>query len=84
MTPVLRSQGYWPSYNIPYFAAIYNQSGYAAMANQSDQYVYNASARANIFRRDHSKVKTIEDMKALMQYNDWQNDPLSLGSPANR
>jgi len=35
-------------------------------------------ARAQIFRRDQGAVSTLQDMKTIMRYNQWQSDPLSL------
>jgi hypothetical protein len=31
VTPVINQQGYWPSYNVPYFKDFFVISGYAAM-----------------------------------------------------
>jgi hypothetical protein len=53
------------------------------MAAKSDQYSYERCARAQIFARDAPNVHTLADMQRLMQSNDYKNDPLSLGSPAN-
>jgi len=36
-----------------------------------------------IFRRNETQVETIEDMKALMRYNNYVTDPLSHGDPGN-
>jgi len=77
MTFLLNKPLYWPSYNVPYFKDIFEELGYPNDTISS----YDGCPRANIFRRDQGKVKTIEDMKFLMQYNDYKNDPLSLGNP---
>ncbi|ELR11152.1 phospholipase blike protein g, putative [Acanthamoeba castellanii str. Neff] len=70
VTHVLASQGYWPSYNVPYFEWIYNISGWTEMlAKYGDNYSYAKCPRATIFRRP--------------TYNDWQHDPLALNDPAN-
>jgi len=79
MTSYLQGQGYWPSYNIPYFPFIYNVSGYPTMFNKyGNEYSYPECARAQIFRRDAQTVQTLEDMKVIMRYNKYQFDPLSL------
>jgi len=79
MTSYLLGQGYWPSYNIPYFPFIYNVSGYPTMFNKyGNEYSYPECARAQIFRRDAQTVQTLEDMKVIMRYNKYQFDPLSL------
>jgi hypothetical protein len=49
---VLASQGYWPSYNVPYFEWIYNISGWTEMLEKyGDNYSYAKCPRATIFRR---------------------------------
>jgi hypothetical protein len=53
------------------------------MATRSDQYSYSKCPRALIFARDAPKVGGLDDMLRLMQANDYRNDPLSQGSPAN-
>lgn len=42
---------------------------------------YEHCVRANIFRRDQTNVTSIESMKRMMRYNNYQVDPLSLGNP---
>lgn len=55
--------GYWPSYNVPYFAEVYRRTGYsdvgAHFGAQGEAYRkaalgtdYQLSPRAKIFRRD--------------------------------
>jgi hypothetical protein len=85
LTRVLRKQGYWASYNIPYFENVYNISGYGYTAQKiGPLYDYKNTARANIFRRDHSKVTDLKSMYKLMRYNDFRNDPLSQCSVYNQ
>jgi len=74
----------WPSFNVPHSEYVYNVSGFrAAYEKFGDQYSYTKCPRAQIFRRDFVKVVDLDSMKFMLQYNDWKNDPLSLGSPAN-
>ncbi|RUS71120.1 hypothetical protein EGW08_021125 [Elysia chlorotica] len=81
LTHELRS-GYFPSYNIPYFDTIFNMSGYPAVVKKvGNRMSYELSPRAKIFRRDQSKVRTLQDMKDLMRYNDYKRDPYSEGDP---
>jgi hypothetical protein len=85
VTSVLISQGYWASYNIPYFPDLWNVLGYESLLQQAGadgEYLwsYGESFRAQIFARDAPNVKTIEDMQAIIQENNWQTDPLSKGS----
>uniref|UniRef100_A0A6B2L1J5 Phospholipase B-like n=1 Tax=Arcella intermedia TaxID=1963864 RepID=A0A6B2L1J5_9EUKA len=75
----LANGGFWPSYNIPYFPANYNISGYPTLyLKYGNKYSYQNSSRAQIFRRDAGKVQNMEDMKRIMRYNQFQTDPLSL------
>jgi hypothetical protein len=80
VTSILR-YGYWPSYNSPYFTQVREIAGYDEILKTRpelrDNIDYSTCSRANIFRRDHSKVNSIEDMQRLMRYNDYLNDPLS-------
>ena len=84
MTDVLQSQGYWPSYNIPYFPYIFNISGFPEyVAKYGSWFSYSGSPRAKIFGRDEGKVNTLDSFKWIMRYNDWQNDPFSDGNAGN-
>lgn len=85
-------EGYWPSMNIPYFPEIYKQSGYPDFDDpklrQDEEYYdmllwlsYTSSPRSNIFRRDQSKVDSLDAMKSIMRYNDFQSDAYSKGNP---
>eukprot|EP01027_Heterolobosea_sp_BB2_P023893 GEZU01035936.1.p1 GENE.GEZU01035936.1~~GEZU01035936.1.p1 ORF type:complete len:415 (-),score=136.28 GEZU01035936.1:22-1266(-) len=76
--------GYWPSYNIPFFPKIFELSGFPAMVEKyGDWFTYERNPRANIYHRDAHKVVDIQSMKAFMQYNNWQHDPLSQGNAGN-
>lgn len=82
LTPQLLGAGYWASYNLPYFADVYNKSGYPAMEREyGDAYSWANCPRARIFRRNATQVSSLGDMQALMRYNDYQHDPLSKGDP---
>jgi len=84
MTSVLEAQGYWPSYNIPYFPYIFNISGFPEYVQKyGSWFSYSGSPRAKIFGRDQGKVNTIDSFKWIMRYNDWQNDPFSDGNAGN-
>jgi hypothetical protein len=82
VSSILLSTGYWGSYNIPYSVELFNASGYDQMVDKyGDTYSYSKCPRARIFARNTSSITTIDDVRAIMLYNDWQNDPLSIGSP---
>ncbi|XP_022694153.1 putative phospholipase B-like 2 isoform X1 [Varroa jacobsoni] len=75
---VLNNQGYWPSYNIPFYKEIYDASGWEESVKRfGDWFTYDRHPRANIFRRDHVKVKDIDSMMKLMRYNDFYHDEFS-------
>jgi len=75
----LINQGFWPSYNVPFYPEIYNLSGYPEFYQKyGDAYSYSECARAKIFHRDAHNVQTIDDMKKIMRYNEYQTDPFSL------
>ena len=75
MTSVLRSQLYWPSYNVPYFSAIFQLSGQADMMITDEEYAsiysYDQCPRARIFRRDQGNVTDINSMIKLMRSNNY-------------
>lgn len=79
MTPHVRDKHYIASFNVPYFPKIFNVSGYAQHG-----FNYTTDARSQIFNRDHVKVDSIWTLSALMNANDYQNDPLSKGDPCNQ
>lgn len=79
-TPILR-EGYWPSYNVPFYEDVFNISGYSKRAENDTHYSYELCPRAKIFRRDQANVKDLQSMMKLMRSNDYKNDPYSGGNP---
>lgn len=78
VTPILEEQGYWASYNSPYFTEIFNESGLPALVEKyGDWYTYDKSPRALMFKRDQEKAVDLRSVMKLMRYNDFTNDPLS-------
>jgi len=85
VTNVINSQGYWPSYNVPYFPKIFEISGYAYMEKiHGNFFSYEECPRAMIFRKKQAEANTLSELQTLMRYNDWEHDPLSLGCPLNQ
>jgi len=79
----LANDGYWGSYNIPYFKEVYDVLGTQSMFEKfGDLYSYEKCPRSQIFSRDAPNVKTIDDAKHIILYNDYLHDPLQLGDPA--
>ena len=71
---------YWASYNVPFYKEMWDYAGYAPLfAKYGNQYSWSECARAQIYRRDQSKVQDLDSLKAIQRYNEWQRDPLSLG-----
>ncbi|KAM7298757.1 putative phospholipase B-like 2 [Ixodes scapularis] len=78
VTSVLQKQGYWASYNSPYFQEIIDKSGFPALVKKyGDWYSYAKTPRALIFKRDQKKAVDISSVMKLLRYNDFVNDPLS-------
>jgi hypothetical protein len=77
------SYGYYPSYNIPMNITLYDMGGYpeAVQLQGDDMNSYQRCVRARIFRRDQATVTDLESHKHLMQYNDFEQDPISDGNP---
>jgi len=77
-TGLLKRRGYWPSYNIPFYADVFNMSGSLPnVAKFGDWFTYDKNPRAKIFARDHVHVKDMTSMKKMMRYNNYINDPAS-------
>ncbi|CAI5659559.1 phospholipase B-like 1 isoform X3 [Oreochromis niloticus] len=75
-------RGYWPSYNIPFHAEIYNLSGYSVMWKRyGEDFSYDLCPRAKILRRDQAKVSDLISLKRMMRYNNYKKDPYSKGHP---
>eukprot|EP01135_Chromosphaera_perkinsii_P001927 Nk52_evm76s212 gene=Nk52_evmTU76s212 len=76
--------GYWPSFNIPFFTEIWEKSGYPSKEREGgDEFSYEKCARFKILQDQQKSVYRVEDMKRVMQYNDWKHDPLSKGQADN-
>eukprot|EP00123_Amoebidium_parasiticum_P015329 comp22904_c0_seq1/m.36227 comp22904_c0_seq1/g.36227 ORF comp22904_c0_seq1/g.36227 comp22904_c0_seq1/m.36227 type:complete len:609 (-) comp22904_c0_seq1:44-1870(-) len=79
-TPRLRRQGYWPSYNVPYFPEVFNASGYPDMVRlHGNDFTYENCSRAMIFDREAPTTHTVQDVQNLLRFNQWQTDPFSHG-----
>lgn len=77
------STGYVASYNVPVIEEVFDAAGYpAAVRDKGPQMLsYTECVRARIFDRDQHKVDSLDAMKFMMQYNDFENDPISAGNP---
>ncbi|CUG87850.1 lysosomal/endosomal membrane protein p67, putative [Bodo saltans] len=76
---ILESAGYWASYNRPFYADVFAWGGFLAHEQEyGTLFSYADNYRANIFRRNESRVTSVETMKDLMRYNDYLHDPFSI------
>jgi len=77
MTSSLATNGYWISYNRPYFQDIFNISGQPALVKKyGDHYNWTLNARGQIFRRLMPDVIDHDSYRRIMRYNDFENDPV--------
>eukprot|EP01036_Dinobryon_divergens_P034039 gene34039-43981_t len=84
MTAQLNNDSYWASYNNPYFANIAELSGNSARCNAAPLTAcHDTDPRAKIFQQQQGRVAGLRDFQALMSYNDFRNDPLSLNDSCN-
>lgn len=83
MSYVLRDQGYWASFNRPYFDKTRAISGHTAAAKAYGAlYSYADSPRAQIFHGLAPAAETTFDMRAIMNRNEWPQEgtvPVSPG-----
>jgi hypothetical protein len=50
-TDILNKDGYWGSYNVPYFPKVYKASGFDKMyKKEGDEFSYEKCARGRIFK----------------------------------
>lgn len=82
-TNALIADKYWGSYNVPYYSDINALSGNERMCNLQTSFCHETAPRANIFRQHQSGINTLQDMQMMMQYNQFQTDPLSLSDSCN-
>mmetsp|Transcript_4556 Transcript_4556/g.6234 ORF Transcript_4556/g.6234 Transcript_4556/m.6234 type:complete len:596 (+) Transcript_4556:792-2579(+) len=84
MTAHLIEQEYWASYNNPFFDDISEASGNAALCRaQPLTACHDSDPRAAIFRQRQSSVSGLAGLQALLTYNDFHHDPLSLNDSCN-
>ncbi len=78
LSPVLRAQTYWSSYNRVFEPSLFNLTGgWAQVAEYGPHFSWDQTARAQIFRRDQSSVTDLSSYRRMLRYNDFEVDPLS-------
>ena len=79
MTDFLQTNGYWISFNRPFFADIFEISGQPALVEKyGDHFSWNKTARSQIFRRLMPSVVDHASYQRAMRYNDYVNDPVGM------
>ena len=70
MTDHLFKEGFWASYNRPFFDETSRRAGYTDMAElYGNTYSYNKNPRAKLILSRINEIKDLNDMKKLMQNN---------------
>lgn len=82
-TQRLISDGYWPSYNIPFYDDITIASGYADLCEKDATRCYDTAPRASIFREYQDQVNDVFGGQWILGYNSFQNDTASLNDSCN-
>ncbi|KAL3084766.1 hypothetical protein niasHT_031657 [Heterodera trifolii] len=77
MTQWLKQNGYFASYNIPFFKKTSLISGFEQKGNEFYWFSWKNCPRAKIFARDQHKVVDVDSLTKLMRYNDYTRDPYS-------
>lgn len=85
------ARGYWPSYNVPFYAEVYKRSGYPEYLdgpNVAGPFYNGGGAeyeigapRAKFFRRDVGQVRDMTSYKEFMRYANY-SDPYAISNGA--
>ena len=88
VTSYLVEKGYFPSVNCPYHQDLYEIAGYPELVKSMGIYGdYRSnfkSPRYQIMLREVPRIKTFEEFKSFMRYNNWKRDPYSQHDPAQQ
>ena len=80
----LYSKSYYASYNVPSMPTVFKLSNNTGKVEESGAlFNYSNCPRALIFARNQSMVHDISSALALMRYNNFKHDPLSLCKGCN-
>lgn len=82
-TATLNADGYWGSYNVPYFDDISEASGYAKLCKMDSTNCHDTAPRAKLFREYQPQVNNVEGAQWILSYNSFQNDTASLEDSCN-
>eukprot|EP00038_Savillea_parva_P007022 m.167351 g.167351 ORF g.167351 m.167351 type:complete len:562 (-) comp12814_c0_seq1:149-1834(-) len=88
-------RGYWPSYNVPFYAETYTRLGYGSVLDQALGLAttpvtidglgpsYQTAVRAQLFRRDEGKVVDMTTFKEIMRYANYSDPVATAGGSVN-
>jgi len=84
MSEHLRKNGYWASYNRPFFADIRADTGHTAAEKfYGPIYSYANNPRATIFSRIENSANTLMGVRLLMDRNNFQNEGVTPKNPGH-
>lgn len=84
VSPILREQGYWASFNRPYFDKIRADSGHdAAQKSHGSLYSYDDSPRGHIFHEVAPTVESLMDMRGALNRNMYPYSGVEPNEPGH-
>ena len=88
VTEQLANDLYFPSVNTPWHEDLYELAGYPELVESMGIYGDYRSGKKGprylIMMRDAPRIKTFDDFKNFMRYNNYKRDPYSQGDPAQQ
>jgi len=84
MSQHMVGNGFWASYNRPYFPDIRRMAGHEAAENHYGAlYSYDHAPRAEIFGRLGNAIQNLFDMRNVMNRNDYPNEGILPNEPGH-
>jgi len=72
----INTNGYFSSYNVPFFPEIFNISGQNALVRKyGESYSWSEASRARIFARLQNNVTDESSLMKVIRHNEYQTDP---------
>lgn len=88
ITDQLVNEGYFPSFNTPWFEDIFNIAHYpqhiAEWGEDGSYWDYYTAARYLIYKREMPRITDFDAFKQMMIYNNWKKDLYSNGDPGQQ
>jgi len=82
-TAALVADGYWGSYNNPFYSDISEASGYAKLCSKDATQCHDTCPRFYIFKEYQSEIVDVTGGEWMLSYNSFQNDTASLNDSCN-